>query len=120
MPTAVEVDGTQIWLHHSQLLHQETAWILATSGLTREIPSLGSMQARRRRDTCRRGTGLQTQGGLRVRVAVVPAQDPGEGSTFYTAQATWTAAVPAQVGRVFLLFCFGLASTPSASDLCLH
>ncbi|KAK1337262.1 hypothetical protein QTO34_001886, partial [Cnephaeus nilssonii] len=58
MPTAVEVDGTQIWLHHSQLLHQETAWILATSGLTREIPSLGSMQARRRRDTCRRGTGL--------------------------------------------------------------
>ncbi|KAK1331887.1 hypothetical protein QTO34_007563, partial [Cnephaeus nilssonii] len=59
MPTAVEVDGTQIWLHHSQLLHQETAWILATSGLTREIPSLGSTQARRRLDTCRRGTGLQ-------------------------------------------------------------
>ncbi|KAK1342088.1 hypothetical protein QTO34_016841 [Cnephaeus nilssonii] len=25
MPTAVKVDGTQIWLHHSQLLHQETA-----------------------------------------------------------------------------------------------
>ncbi|KAK1342457.1 hypothetical protein QTO34_015222, partial [Cnephaeus nilssonii] len=60
MPTAVEVDGTQIWLHHSQLLHQETAWILATSGLTREIPSLGSTQARRRLDTCRRGTGLQS------------------------------------------------------------
>ncbi|KAK1343524.1 hypothetical protein QTO34_016304 [Cnephaeus nilssonii] len=58
-PTAVEVDGTQIWLHHSQLLHQETAWILATSGLIREIPSLGSTQARRRLDTCRRGTGLQ-------------------------------------------------------------
>ncbi|KAK1336312.1 hypothetical protein QTO34_004117 [Cnephaeus nilssonii] len=60
MPTAVEVDGTQIWLHHSQLLHQETAWILATSGLTREIPSLGSMQARRRLNTCRRGTGLHS------------------------------------------------------------
>ncbi|KAK1343748.1 hypothetical protein QTO34_014301 [Cnephaeus nilssonii] len=59
IPTAVEVDGTQIWLHHSQLLHQETAWILATSGLTREIPSLGSTQARRRLNTCRRGTGLQ-------------------------------------------------------------
>ncbi|KAK1339058.1 hypothetical protein QTO34_019731 [Cnephaeus nilssonii] len=40
-PTAVEVDGIQTWLHHSQLLHQETAWILATSALTREIPSLG-------------------------------------------------------------------------------
>ncbi|KAK1333448.1 hypothetical protein QTO34_005832 [Cnephaeus nilssonii] len=60
MPTAVEVDGTQIWLHHSQLLHQETAWILATSGLTHEIPSLGSMQARGRLNTCRRGTGLQS------------------------------------------------------------
>ncbi|KAK1346675.1 hypothetical protein QTO34_000535 [Cnephaeus nilssonii] len=60
MPTAVEVDGTQIWLHHSQLLHQEMAWILATSSLTREIPSLGSTQARRRLDTCRRGTGLQS------------------------------------------------------------
>ncbi|KAK1333021.1 hypothetical protein QTO34_006554 [Cnephaeus nilssonii] len=58
-PTAVKVDGIQTWLHHSQLLHQETAWILATSGLTREIPSLGSTQARRRLDTCRRGTGLQ-------------------------------------------------------------
>ncbi|KAK1332070.1 hypothetical protein QTO34_007755 [Cnephaeus nilssonii] len=60
-PTAVEVDGTQTWLHHSQLLHQETAWILATSGLNREIPSLGSTQARRRLDTCRRGTGLHTE-----------------------------------------------------------
>ncbi|KAK1327419.1 hypothetical protein QTO34_014180 [Cnephaeus nilssonii] len=57
---AVKLDGDQTWLHHSQLLHQETAWILATSGLTREIPSLGSTQARRRLDTCRRGTGLQT------------------------------------------------------------
>ncbi|KAK1342211.1 hypothetical protein QTO34_016969, partial [Cnephaeus nilssonii] len=57
-PTAVEVDGIQTWLHHSQLLHQETAWILATSGLTREIPSLGSTQARRRLHACRRGTGL--------------------------------------------------------------
>ncbi|KAK1340691.1 hypothetical protein QTO34_017082 [Cnephaeus nilssonii] len=58
-PTAVEVDGIQTWLHHSQLLHQETAWILATSGLTHEIPSLGSTQARKRLDACRRGTGLQ-------------------------------------------------------------
>ncbi|KAK1327361.1 hypothetical protein QTO34_016427 [Cnephaeus nilssonii] len=33
-PTAVEVDSIQTWLHQSQLLHQETAWILATSGLT--------------------------------------------------------------------------------------
>ncbi|KAK1339827.1 hypothetical protein QTO34_018384 [Cnephaeus nilssonii] len=41
MPTAVEVDGTQIWLHHSQLLHQETAWILATSGLTRLLVQPG-------------------------------------------------------------------------------
>ncbi|KAK1346887.1 hypothetical protein QTO34_000747 [Cnephaeus nilssonii] len=54
-PTAVEVDGIQTWLHHSQLLHQEMAWILATSGLTCEIPSLGSTQARRRLDACRRG-----------------------------------------------------------------
>ncbi|KAK1327301.1 hypothetical protein QTO34_014195 [Cnephaeus nilssonii] len=54
-PTAVEVDGVQTWLHHSQLLHQETAWILET---TCEIPSLGSTQARRRLDTCRRGPGL--------------------------------------------------------------
>ncbi|KAK1346829.1 hypothetical protein QTO34_000689, partial [Cnephaeus nilssonii] len=53
-PTAVKVDGIQTWLHHSQLLHQEMAWILAASGLTHEIPSLGSTQARRRLDTCRR------------------------------------------------------------------
>ncbi|KAK1339875.1 hypothetical protein QTO34_018435, partial [Cnephaeus nilssonii] len=59
-PTAVEVDGIQTWLHHSQLLHQETAWILAT---TREIPSLGSTQARRKLDTCRRGTGLHCRQG---------------------------------------------------------
>ncbi|KAK1327377.1 hypothetical protein QTO34_014982 [Cnephaeus nilssonii] len=36
---AIKVDGVQTWLHHFQLLHQETAWILAT---TREILSLGS------------------------------------------------------------------------------
>ncbi|KAK1346744.1 hypothetical protein QTO34_000604 [Cnephaeus nilssonii] len=52
MPTAVEVDGTQIWLHHSQLLHQETARILATSGLTREIPSLGSTRPATQRWIC--------------------------------------------------------------------
>ncbi|KAK1340636.1 hypothetical protein QTO34_017026 [Cnephaeus nilssonii] len=45
-PTAVKVDGVQTWLHHSQLLHQK----MATSGLTREIPSLDSTQARRRLD----------------------------------------------------------------------
>ncbi|KAK1333662.1 hypothetical protein QTO34_006047 [Cnephaeus nilssonii] len=54
-PTAIKVDGVQTWLHHSQLLHQETAWILAT---TREIPSLGSTKARRKLDTCRRRTGI--------------------------------------------------------------
>ncbi|KAK1330428.1 hypothetical protein QTO34_010617, partial [Cnephaeus nilssonii] len=30
-PTAIKIDGVQTWLHHSQLLHQETAWILATT-----------------------------------------------------------------------------------------
>ncbi|KAK1346832.1 hypothetical protein QTO34_000692 [Cnephaeus nilssonii] len=54
-PTAIKVDGVQTWLHHSQLLHQETAWILAT---TREIPSLGSTKARRKLNTCRRRTGI--------------------------------------------------------------
>ncbi|KAK1332231.1 hypothetical protein QTO34_006903 [Cnephaeus nilssonii] len=31
MPTAIKIDSVQTWLHHSQLLHQETAWILATT-----------------------------------------------------------------------------------------
>ncbi|KAK1343770.1 hypothetical protein QTO34_014323, partial [Cnephaeus nilssonii] len=57
-PTAIKVDGVQTWLHHSQLLHQETAWILAT---TREIPSLGSTKARRKLDTCRRRTGIHCE-----------------------------------------------------------
>ncbi|KAK1341683.1 hypothetical protein QTO34_016431 [Cnephaeus nilssonii] len=49
MPTAVEVDGTQIWLHHSQLLHQETAWILATAAsphfrpLIEQLPMCSSL-----------------------------------------------------------------------------
>ncbi|KAK1334536.1 hypothetical protein QTO34_005542, partial [Cnephaeus nilssonii] len=34
-PTAIKVDGIQTWLHHSHLLHQETAWILATTRLDR-------------------------------------------------------------------------------------
>ncbi|KAK1343882.1 hypothetical protein QTO34_014437, partial [Cnephaeus nilssonii] len=54
-PTAIKVDGVQTWLHHSQLLHQETAWILAT---THEIPSLGSTKARKKLDTCRKRTGI--------------------------------------------------------------
>ncbi|KAK1346505.1 hypothetical protein QTO34_000361 [Cnephaeus nilssonii] len=54
-PTAIKVDGVQTWLHHSQLLHQETAWILATP---REIPSLGSTKASRKLDICRKGTGI--------------------------------------------------------------
>ncbi|KAK1329563.1 hypothetical protein QTO34_011768 [Cnephaeus nilssonii] len=62
-PTAIKVDGVQTWLYHSQLLHQETAWILAT---TREIPSLGSTKARRKLDTCRRRTGIHCEQKLKL------------------------------------------------------
>ncbi|KAK1331891.1 hypothetical protein QTO34_007567 [Cnephaeus nilssonii] len=75
-PTAVKVDGVQIWLHHSQHLHQETAWILAASSLTHEIPSLGSTQARRRLDACRRETGLQIQASQSPPALAEPARSP--------------------------------------------
>ncbi|KAK1343649.1 LOW QUALITY PROTEIN: hypothetical protein QTO34_014201 [Cnephaeus nilssonii] len=71
-PTAIKVDGVQTWLHHSQLLHQETAWILAT---THEIPSLGSTKARRKLDTCRRRTGIHCGQGLPIQ-AVLDGKNP--------------------------------------------
>ncbi|KAK1346693.1 hypothetical protein QTO34_000553, partial [Cnephaeus nilssonii] len=80
-PTAIKVDGVQTWLHHSQLLHQETAWILTT---TCEIPNLGSTKARRKLDTCRRGTGIHCGQTFRTAACFSEEQSIKSPSDFVT------------------------------------
>ncbi|KAK1335109.1 hypothetical protein QTO34_004689, partial [Cnephaeus nilssonii] len=50
-PTAIKINGVQTWLHHSQLLHQETAWILTTTlGAPlsyRQVPDTGLTAGKR-------------------------------------------------------------------------